>query len=231
MIDSGEMLSLLRGRRSIRRFTDRPIEKALLCRLFEAAVTAPSSTNRQPWRFYAVTSASMKSQLVSSVRSATEAMKAIIRNSHHADEFGAYGDFFYEPLESAAAIIVPQYREYPDAIAYLLESGGAAPNTFVTPAAMRPEQCSVSAAVMALLLQAHAEGLGACWMAGPTVAMPAIHALLQIQPPWSMLGTIALGYPAELPAARPGRKSIDKVLKFFEDGAGGGQEPEESRNE
>lgn len=217
MINGDEALLFLRSRRSLRQFSARPIEKDLLLRLIEAATSAPSSTNRQPWRFAIVTSSSLKSRLVSAVREKTEAMKQIIRNSHHADEFGAYGDFFYEPLESAAAIIVPQYREYPDAIAYLLELGGGTPNTFVTPASMRPEQCSTSAAVMALLLQAHAEGLGACWMAGPTVAMHSIHALLRIQSPWSMLGAIALGYPVEAPSASPVRKPIDKVLTFFED--------------
>ena len=217
MISGDEALLLLKSRRSVRHFSGRPIEKALLLRLIEAATTAPSSTNRQPWRFAVVTSAALKKQLVDAVREKTEAMKAIIRNSHHADEFGSYGDFFYEPLESAAAIIVPQYREYPDAIAYLLELGGCSPNSFITPAAMRPEQCSASAAVMALRVQARAEGLGACWMAGPTVAMNSIHTLLRIQSPWSMLGAIALGYPLEEQKASPGRKSVDKVAIFFND--------------
>ena len=51
----------------------------------------------------------------SSTRCAARAdeMKAIIARGHHADDFGDYGDFFHEPLDRAAAIIVPQYREYP----------------------------------------------------------------------------------------------------------------------
>ena len=56
MMDAEEFFTtFLRGRRSIRRFTDQPIEKAVLRRLIEAATTAPSSTNRQPWRFAVVT--------------------------------------------------------------------------------------------------------------------------------------------------------------------------------
>ena len=90
--------------------------------------------------------------------------------SHHAEEFGRYGDFFHEPLAAAAAIVIPQTREYPDLIANLIESGGGDPRLFHTAASMQAELCSTSAAVMALLLQAHAEGLGACWMAGPMIA-------------------------------------------------------------
>ena len=123
-------------------------------------------------------------------------MKAIIERGHHADDFGRYGDFFHEPLERAAAIIVPQYRTYPDLIANFIASGGGDPTQFSTAAAMQAELCSTSAACMALLLQAHAEGLGGCWMAGPMVARDGISQLLDITPPWQMVGAMALGYPA-----------------------------------
>ncbi len=77
---------------------------------------------------------------------------------------------------------------------------------------------------MTLLLQAHAEGLGACWMAGPTVAKPDIQALLGIREPWRMLGAVAVGHPASPPKEAPARRSLDRVVTFYEDGPG---EPEE----
>ena len=64
------------------------------------------------------------------MRARAEEMKAIISRGHHAEDFGNYGDFFHEPLESAAAIVVPQYREYPDLIANLIASGGGDPAAF-----------------------------------------------------------------------------------------------------
>lgn len=216
-------LSWLRSRRSVRAFADRPVEGDVLRRVVEAATTAPSSTNRQPWRFAVVTSRDLRRRIVGAVRERTEAMKAVIRRSHHAEEFGSYGDFFFEPLETAAVIVIPQYRDYPDAIAYLIASGGGDPGAFHTPASMQVEICGASAAVMALLLQAHGEGLGACWMAGPTVAKDEIHALLGIRDPFRMLGAVALGYPAAAAAAAgasPARKAIDKVATFFEDEPG-----------
>ena len=209
-------LEWLRGRRSVRVFAPRSIDRALLERILEAAITAPSSTNRQPWGFAVVTAAPIRAALVDAVRSRTEAMKDIIRRSHHAEEFGSYGDFFFEPLETAAAIVVPQYREYPDLLAELIHSGGGDPATLPTASAMQAELCSTSAATMALLLQAHAEGLGACWMAGPMVARDEVQLLLRIVPPWRMVGAVALGWPAEAPQARP-RKPISQVVQWHDE--------------
>lgn len=213
------MLEWLRTRRSVRGFRADPIGREVLERVLLAATTAPSSTNRQPWRFAVVTNQGQRRAIATAVRERAEEMKAIIRRGHHAEDFGNYGDFFHEPLESAAAIVVPQYREHPDLIANLLESGGADPKDFHTASAMQAELCSTSAACMALLLQAHAEGLGACWMAGPMVAKDRIGALLDIREPWRMVGAIALGWPAQEPQSQP-RKGLDRVVSWFEDAPG-----------
>ena len=211
-----DMMAFLATRRSRRSFTPRALPRDLLERLLETAITAPSSSNRQPWRFAVVTAAARRAAIVDAVRRRTEVLKDIIRRGHHGDDFGNYGDFFFEPLETAAAIVIPQHRDYPDLMAQLVASGGGDASAYTTPAAMPAEVCSTSAAVMALLLQAHAEGLGACWMAGPTVARADIEGLLDIRPPWHMLGAIALGWPEGDPPA-PGRKPLDRVVTWFEE--------------
>jgi len=209
-------LEWLQTRRSLRRFTTRQVERDVLERLFHAAITAPSATNRQPWRFAAITDPSRRAGIVDAVRARTTEMKAVIAKSHHAEDFGNYGDFFFEPLESAQAIVIPQYRPYPDLIAQLIASGGGDPSRYDTAGAMQAELCSTSAAIMCLLLQANAEGLGACWMAGPMVARRDIEAQLAIAEPWRMVGAVALGWPEAPPAERPGRKPIDKVVTWYE---------------
>jgi nitroreductase len=211
-----EVLEWLRSRRSVRDFSDRPVDREVVARILEGATTAPSSTNRQPWRFAVVRSRAMREQLVRAVAAKTAEMKAIIARGHHAEDFGNYGDFFHEPLAAAQVIVVPQYREYPDLIANLIASGGGDPTRFSTASAMQAELCSTSAAIMALLLQAHAEGLGACMMAGPMVAKDEICALLGIREPWRMLGAIALGHPASAAPAR-GRKPMERVVDWIED--------------
>ena len=206
----------LHTRRSVRHFTDQAVPRETLERLLLAATSAPSSTNRQPWRFAVVSSRTLRAQLVEAIRLRAQEMKSIIARGHHAEDFGNYGDFFHEPLQTAAVIIIPQYRDYPDLIANMLLSGGAEPGQFHTASAMQAELCSTSAAVMALLLQAHASGLGGCWMAGPMIARDEICALLGIAPPWTMVGAIALGYAAGQPEVKP-RKPLDKVVQWFDD--------------
>jgi len=210
-------LDWMLSRRSMRDFSDRPVDRATLEQLLMAATSAPSATNRQPWQFSVVRSRALRGQIVEAVRERAEEMKAIIRRGHHAEDFGNYGDFFHEPLLSAAVIIIPQYREFPDLIANLLASGGADPAEFHTASAMQAELCSTSAAVMNLLMQAHASGLGACWMAGPMIARDRICTLLGIAPPWQMVGAIALGYPAGPPPEQKPRKPLGRVVRWHED--------------
>ena len=213
-LDPSEHLSWLQQRRSTRRFSDAPISQETVERLLQAAITAPSNTNRQPWRFAVVRSVAQRQALAQAVRERVTQMKEIIARSHHAQSFANYGDFFHEPLQEAQLIIIPQYREHQDLIAQLIESGGGDPEQFDTARAMQAELCSTCGAIMTLLIQAHAEGLGACWMAGPMVARAQIEELLQIKAPWRMVGGIALGYPLERPEPKP-RKSLERVVEFF----------------
>lgn len=213
--DGPSMLEWLRTRRSVRAFTAEAVDREVMERVMAAAITAPSSTNRQPWRFSVVRSAAMREKIVAAIAQRTAEIKSIIARSHHAEDFGNYGDFFHEPLVSASVIVVPQYRPYPDLIANLIESGGGDPSKYSTASAMQAELVSTSTAIMALLLQVHAEGLGACMMAGPMVARDDIHALLGITEPWRMVGAIAIGHPVSQPSTMP-RKPVDKVVDWIE---------------
>jgi nitroreductase len=216
--DAATLLAFLRSRRSVREFSPEPIARATLERLLAVAVTAPSATNRQPWRFSVVTSPERRRQIAAAVRARAEEMKAIIARGHHAEEFGNYGDFFHEPLERAAAIVVPHYREVPDLIAELIASGGGDPTKFETGRAMQAELASTSGAVLTLLLAAHAEGLGACWMAGPMIARAEVSRLCGVGEPWRMLGAVALGHlsPSAATAPKPPRKPMERVVEFIE---------------
>ncbi len=49
-----DVFEAIRTRKSVRTFADRPVEEALLRRLFEAVRLAPSARNAQEWRFVAV---------------------------------------------------------------------------------------------------------------------------------------------------------------------------------
>jgi len=49
-----KLIDLIRQRQSVRRYTDKAIEKEKLDRCLEAAFMAPSACNAQPWKFIVV---------------------------------------------------------------------------------------------------------------------------------------------------------------------------------
>jgi nitroreductase len=52
---SKEFVQTIFARRSIRKYTDEPVSEADIQTLLEAAMAAPSASNRKPWRFVVVT--------------------------------------------------------------------------------------------------------------------------------------------------------------------------------
>ena len=49
-----DTMEAIRTRRSIRKFTARPVERELVMELIEAAMYAPSAGNEQPWQFLVI---------------------------------------------------------------------------------------------------------------------------------------------------------------------------------
>ena len=54
-----DTLTVIMKRRSIRKFTDQPVEKEKIIQLLEAAMAAPSAMNAQPWEFVVITEKSV----------------------------------------------------------------------------------------------------------------------------------------------------------------------------
>src|SRR5438105_3528697 len=189
------MLDWLRSRRSVRTFTTEPVPRDVMERVLEGAITAPSSTNRQPWRFAVVRAAAMRKNIVDAVGARTAEIKRIISRSHHAEDFGNYGDFFVEPLASAQVIVVPQYREYPDLIANLIASGGGDPRGFLARSGKEARAGAAGTGIMAALLEGHGGGVGGWMMGGAVGRGRDIYPPAGNEEPLGNVGAIAIGYP------------------------------------
>ncbi len=50
-----ELMEAIQTRRSIRKFTDKPVPKEMIETILKAAMLAPSAGNQQPWHFIVVT--------------------------------------------------------------------------------------------------------------------------------------------------------------------------------
>jgi len=177
---------VLLNRRSIRRYTDTPVERALIERLLSAATWAASAHNRQPWRFVVVVDAATKERLA-------RAMGAQLRLDLEADgapEDGIAKDTArsYARLTGAPVLIVlcltmADMDTYADAERQQRELVMAIQST-----AMAGQN---------LLLAVHDAGLGACWMCAPLFCPQVVRATLDLPEDWQPQGIISIGYPAE----------------------------------
>jgi coenzyme F420-0:L-glutamate ligase/coenzyme F420-1:gamma-L-glutamate ligase len=178
--------TLVRTRRSIRRYTGQPVARETLRQLLDAATWAPSAHNRQPWRFCVVTEQATKDAL-------SARMGARWRADLAAD--GADPEFTerrvavsHARITGAAALVfacmtMEEMDTYPDGVRAQAE------RTMATQ--------SVALACQNLLLAAHHHGLGACWMCAPLFVPDLVRVALDLPEPWEPQALITLGYPAE----------------------------------
>jgi coenzyme F420-0:L-glutamate ligase/coenzyme F420-1:gamma-L-glutamate ligase len=189
-LDTAQTLyQLLRERRSIRSYTDRPVERGLIERLLTAATWAPSAHNRQPWRFAVIKDDDTKTRLA-------DAMNAVLRADLAADGLPP------DQIETHAARRRTRLTRAP--VLILLCITMAAMHDYPDQKRRRAEWVmatqSLALAGQTLLLAAHAEGLGACWLCAPLFCPGVVRDTLGLPPDWEPQAFISLGWPDEAPA-------------------------------
>lgn len=74
-----DLREVMRTARSIRRFTDAPVDDGILRRCLEAATWAPSGGNQQPWRFVVLRSPEARAAITEGARGALEVTQHVYR--------------------------------------------------------------------------------------------------------------------------------------------------------
>ncbi len=176
------------GRRSIRRYADRPIDAALLEEIIAAALMAPSGNNTQPWYFLAVQSHAQMQKLKNifceiSIEIKEDLEHLFPRNPEVVSETRG----FLKGLGEAAVCV----------LVFLLKPSNEYDLTLVE---------STAAAVQNLCLMAYDKGIGTCWMTAPLTTGFASTIEKEFAPDKSrFLAAVTMGYPAFIPKA-PRRK-------------------------
>jgi len=81
-METTELTKLIKTRRSIRLFQDKPVSEALLMQAVETATWAPNGSNNQNWRFFII----LNKKVINSISDAIEAnMKTIMSWSEMAN--------------------------------------------------------------------------------------------------------------------------------------------------
>jgi len=145
-----DLLELIKGRRSVRRYHERPVPREYIEKMIEAAIWAPSSHNSDPCEFI--------------VTEQPENIARLAERSHAKFIGGA-------PL--VITIVVR-------------------PDTGV-----RSPIMDGSAAAMNLSLEAHALGLGCCWIS-PAPWAAKLREELRIPDDWKVIGAFSIGFPDEV---------------------------------
>ncbi len=176
---------LLQTRRSIRRYTADLVPTEVVERLLTAAIWAPSAHNRQPWRFATVTTAEAKARLA---RAMGERLRADrLADGDPADAVEADAGRSLARIAGAPVVIV---------VCLTLADMDYYPDPRRSQAEYLMAVQSVAMAVQNLLLAAHAEGLGACWMCAPLFCGEAVRESLDLPGDWQPQALVTLGRPA-----------------------------------
>jgi coenzyme F420-0:L-glutamate ligase/coenzyme F420-1:gamma-L-glutamate ligase len=193
---------LVATRHSIRKFQDRPVAEDVLRRLLEAACQAPSAHNRQPWRFVVLRDPRLRQRFIAAM---SESFRADLARDglaqREVEQLIARGRD--RMLQAAAVVLLCLTME--DMDQYTDADRQGAERTMAAQ--------SVALAGGQLLLAAHAEGLGACWICAPLFAPAIVRGILELPDPWEAQGMIALGYPDEAGRARA-RKPVEEVSQW-----------------
>jgi nitroreductase len=180
-----ELIEVIKGRRSIRSFEDRPIPRAMVEAIIEAGIWAPSAKNGQQWRF-TVLAGKAKKEL-------TDTFNAALDELIEKRGFEESGSATYscEVMEEAPVIII------------VWNAGEMG---------WESEIHSVAAAIQNMLLRAYDLGLGSLWIADIFHAPEAIKK--RLGKPWKLTAAIALGYPKEKGRV-PSKMGIEEVAEFY----------------
>ncbi|WP_223258171.1 nitroreductase family protein [Thermogemmatispora tikiterensis] len=189
---AGDLLTLLRSRRSVRALQERPVPEALLEQVLEAARWAPSPHGRQPWRFVVFSGRERKERLIERMSAAWEAQ---LRLDQQPEEVIAVRlEKSRQRIRQAPVLILPcLYLEdldrYPDAERQESERIMAIQ--------------SLGAAVQNMLLMAYELGLDTGWMCAPLFCPAAVCEALDLDRRLQPQALITLGYAAADPKRRP----------------------------
>ena len=85
MLDNLE--DIIQNRRSIRTFNNQPVDMMLVREIINIASHAPSNSNRQGWRFYAIKDKSTIEKIYSEVGNKLKSERVAVRNAVKLEHF------------------------------------------------------------------------------------------------------------------------------------------------
>ncbi|MEU4846020.1 coenzyme F420-0:L-glutamate ligase [Streptomyces gilvosporeus] len=187
-------------RRTVRDFTDAPVDGGAVRRAVAAALTAPAPHHTAPWRFVLLESEEARTRLLDAMR---HAWIADLRGDGFSEESVAKrvrrGDVLRRaPYLAVPCMVMDGSHSYPDA-----RRGAAEREMFVV---------AHGAGIQNFLIALAGERLGSAWISSTMFCRDVVREVLGLPQEWEPMGAVAIGEPAEAPRERPARPVDDFVV-------------------
>ena len=173
--------------RAMRRVKEDPIPDKIIKSMIDSAIRAPSGSNRQDWRFLAVTDQKVRNQLANIYRETWDYyVKSFYNNS---SDLGASNLKDKEQIESV--------RRISNSASWLAENYDKVPLLVLAFSRNDPTGSSIYPAIWSLMLAARSHGIGTCLTTVMSFKTEEVYEVLDIPADkgWALNATITAGYP------------------------------------